>query len=281
MTQKRKLKKIVVLCGGSGGSELLSVLRGRANITAILPATDDGGSGGWCREKFNMIAPGDFRRALVALSYLPAGAGSKNKKLKENFLYRYPSGEMKGQTVGNLAIASFFEETGDFDEAIAMAAQMLDVRDKIYPATKKLTTLCAELEDSSVICGETHIDIPSGKRAPIKRLFTDPVATIHPRVKKAIAQADFVLVSVGDIYSSIIANLVIRGMPEALQKTKAKVIMFVNSVTKRGESDGFAASDFVKTFERYASPKDGQAGTAVIDVAIVTQSVRSSAPPRS
>ncbi len=265
----KKLKKIVVICGGSGGSELLEVLRGHANITAILPATDDGGSGGWVREHFNMIAPGDFRRALVALSF------EKNKRVKENFLYRYPSGEMKGQVIGNLVLGIFKEETGDFDKAIAEAAKMLKVRDAILPATKDLVTLCAELEGGTIVRGEHNMSLDwkhaegYGNRdmsKKIVRLFTEPVAKIHPLAKQAIKQADAVIISVGDLYTSIIANFVIAGMPEALSTTKAPVIMFVNSITTQAESDGFSASDYIKTFEQYA-------GAGSVDVAIVTKNI--------
>lgn len=266
----KKLPKIVVLGGGSGGSELLACLRGHADITAILPATDDGGSGGWCREKFNMIAPGDFRRALVALSF------SKDTKLKKDFLFRYNSGEMKGHVVGNLAIATAFEKAKDFDKAILEMAEVLDVRDTILPVTKELTTLCAELEDGTIIRGERNFSFDSkhkegyGNRdmsKKITRVFTDPVATIHPEAKKAILEADTIILTVGDIYSSIVANLVINGVGEALRKTKARVVMFVNSLACHGESDNFNASDFVKTVERYA-------GEGVIDIAIVTKSIQ-------
>jgi uncharacterized cofD-like protein len=266
-------KKIVVLCGGSGGSELLTCLRGHASITAILPATDDGGSGGWCREKFNMIAPGDFRRALVALSF------SKNTKLKKDFLFRYNSGEMKGHVVGNLAIATAFEKTKDFDKAISEMSEVLDVRDTILPVTKELTTLCAELEDGAIIKGERNFSFDSkhsegyGNRdmsKKIKRVFTEPVVQIHPQARKAILEADAVILSVGDIYSSIIANLVIDGVGEALQKTKAKVVMFVNSLACHGESEDFNASDFVKTVERYI-------GAGAIDIAIVSEKIQAGA----
>lgn len=256
----KKLKNVVAICGGTGGSELLATLRGHAHITAILPATDDGGSGGWVRQKFNMIAPGDFRRALIALSY------SKDEKAKKEFLHRYTEGEMKGHVVGNLVLGTLYERTGDFDKAIAEAAKLFDVRDTILPVTQELTTLCAELEDGAIVRGETNIDVPKhDANKKIVRLFVDPAAPIHPAAKKAILAADTVLISVGDIYSSIIANLVIDGVPQALQKTKAKVVMLVNSVTKHGESDGFNASDFIKTVEKYAGE--------VIDVAIISKSI--------
>lgn len=270
MNTMKKRQNIAVLCGGTGGSELLACLRGYADITAILPATDDGGSGGWCREKFNMIAPGDFRRALVALSY------SKDKKLKEDFLHRYTSGEMKGHVVGNLAIATAFEEHGDFDKAIAEMAKILEVRDTILPVTQSLTTLCAELEDGAIVRGERNFSFDSkhatgyGNRdmsKKITRVFIDPRATIHPAARKAILGADTVILSVGDIYSSIVANLVIDGVAEALQKTKGRVVMFVNSLACRGESDDYRVSDFVKTVERYT-------GDGVVDIAIITEKIR-------
>ncbi len=269
----KKKKNIVVICGGSGGSELLEVLRGHANITAILPATDDGGSGGWVREHFNMIAPGDFRRALVALS------NSKDEKFKQNFLYRYESGEMKGQVIGNLVLGIFYEETGDFDKAITEAAKMLEVKDTILPVTKDLVTLCAELEDGTIVRGEHNLSIDSkhasgfGNRdldKKIVRLFTDPAATIHPAARRAVIEADTIILTVGDIYSSIVANLMISGVRQAFAKTKAEVVMFVNSLTIRGESEGFRASDYISTVERYI-------GTNIIDTAIVSTSVRAGA----
>lgn len=263
------MKKIVVLGGGSGGSELLEVLRGTAEITAVLPATDDGGSGGWCREKFTMIAPGDFRRALIALSH------NKNKKFKETFLHRYSEGPLKGQVVGNLAIAAAFLESKDFDKAMSQMSVLLDVHDKIFPITKKLTELCAELEDGSIVRGEHNFSFDSkhpegfGGRDMSKkiiRVFTDPAVKIHPMVEKAILAADTILLSVGDIYSSVCANLVIGGVGPALMKTKARVIMFVNSLGCYGESEGFNASDFIKKVEEYA-------GTGVVDIAVMSKSL--------
>ncbi len=245
-THKKKTPSVVVIGGGNGASALLTALRGHARITAILSPTDDGGSAGWCREEFDMIAPGDFRRALIALSH------SKNKKLKEVFLHRYPSGVMQGHVIGNLVLASLFEATGSFDMAIAEAAKLLDVRDALFSATNSLTTLCAELADGSIIRGETNIDRPAGNRAPIKRIFLSPGAVkAHPLAVRALRAADAILLAPGDLYTSLLPSLLVPGINAALKKTKAPLLLFVNIFNKKGETDNYAVSDFVKVVEAH------------------------------
>lgn len=193
-----------------------------------------------------MIAPGDFRRALIALSH------SKNKKLKEVFLHRYPSGVMQGHVIGNLVLASLFEATGSFDMAIAEAAKLLDVRDALFSATNSLTTLCAELADGSIIRGETNIDRPAGNRAPIKRIFLSPGAVkAHPLAVRALRAADAILLAPGDLYTSLLPSLLVPGINAALKKTKAPLLLFVNIFNKKGETDNYAVSDFVKVVEAH------------------------------
>ncbi len=248
---------MVVIGGGKGAAAVLSALRGKCHLTGIISATDDGGSGGWVRDHFNMIAPGDFRRALVALSH------SKDEKLKATFLHRYESGPMKGQVVGNLLLASLFEQYGNFDKALVEAGKMLEVQDDIFPSTPSLTRLCAELVDGKGIRGETNIDITKGPRSPIKRLFLDPAKVkAHPKAVRAIQRADFIIFSAGDLYTSLLPNLIVPGMATAIQKSKAKTLLFVNTLNKPAETQGYRASDFINTVERYC-------GVGTIDAAII------------
>jgi uncharacterized cofD-like protein len=258
-TRTKKKPSIVVIGGGNGTAALLTALRGHARITAILSPTDNGGSGGWCREEFDMIAPGDFRRALVALSYSP------NTKLKKTFLHRYTDGPLRGHVVGNLVLASLFESTGSFDRAITETAKLLMVQDAVFAATNTLTTLCAELADGKILRGETTIDKPLGARAAIKRIFLSPAAVpAHPRAIQAIQQADAILLAPGDLYTSLLPSMLVPGIRTALKKSAAPKILFVNTFNKKGETDGYTVSDFIRHTEEYL---DG----ATITTAIVAK----------
>ena len=145
--------------------------------------------------------------------------------------------------------------TGDFESAIYEAGKLLAVRGAVIPVTLSKTTLNAELQNGTIVRGETNIDIPThGRDSPIRRVWLAPQAFLNPRAKKAISEADAVIVGPGDLYTSLIPNLLIKGMSNALQKTRAKIIYMVNVMTKFGETNGFAASDFLRVIEEYIAP---------------------------
>lgn len=245
-------KKIVVIGGGTGTFPVLSGLkRYFSDLTAVVTMADDGGSAGILREEFGILPPGDVRRALVALSH------SDNRILSKLFTYRFSEGKgLDGHSFGNLMIAALERITGDFQSAILEAGRILNVHGRVLPVTHDRCTLFAELENGQIIQGETNIDIPRhDTRLKIAKVWLAPVARITPDVRRAILDADLVILGPGDAYTSIIPNLLVRGVPEAFTATKAKILYFVNLLTKRGETDGFRASDFVRLVQSYAGPR--------------------------
>ncbi|MEK7624440.1 MAG: gluconeogenesis factor YvcK family protein [Patescibacteria group bacterium] len=252
-------KKIVVIGGGTG---IFAVLNGLKkyfdNISAVVSMADDGGSTGTLREEFGILPPGDIRRAIIAL------ACSDNKILSELFNYRFKEGRgLAGHSFGNLMIAALERITGNFDLAIKEASKIFGLKGKVMPATLQHTRLCAELENGATVNRETDIDIPKHDgRLKIKRVWLKPAVKINPEAAKEIKTADLIIIGPGDLYTSLIPNLLIKGLKESLKQTKAKTVYFVNLMTKHGETDGFKASDFLKVLESYL-------GKGVLDYVVV------------
>ena len=255
----RNNKKIVVIGGGTGVFTVLTSLKPYfENLTAIVTMADDGGSTGILREEFGILPPGDIRRALVALS------APENKMLADLFSYRFEEGSgLTGHNFGNLLITAMHRLTGNFEEAVQEAGKILRVKGRVVPVTLGHAQLAAELENSQIIKGETNIDIPQHDgRLKINRVWLSPEVSINPNAGKAILESDLVIIGPGDLYTSIIPNLLVKGVKEALQKTKAKKIYFVNLMTKFGETAGFSASDFIKVLNFYL-------GEGILDYAIL------------
>ncbi len=245
-------KKIVVIGGGTGVFTVLTGLRKYpAELTAIVTMADDGGSTGMLREDFGILPPGDVRRALIALSK------TEDKILAELFTYRFKEGAgLYGHSFGNLMLAALERIVGDFEGGIAAAGKILGVEGGVIPVTKTFTKLFAELENGEVVRGESNIDMPSHDgRLKIKRIWLKPKAALNPSAKKAILDADLVVLGPGDLYTSVLPNVLVKGMPEAFKKTKAKKVYITNLMTKFGETNDFVASDFLKTIEIYLGKK--------------------------
>lgn len=261
MTEAKREKKIVVIGGGTGIFPILLGLKKYfSDITAIVTTADEGGSSGILREEFGILPPGDVRRALIALS------SSDNKILSELFNYRFHEGSgLSGHSFGNLMIAALERITGSFDKAVAEAGKILSVQGRVLPVTLDKASLTAELENGEVINGETNIDIPKHDgHLRIKKVWLQPEAKLNPVAKKAIADADAILIGPGDLFSSLLPNLVVKGMKKAIGGAKGKKIYFVNIMTKFGETNGFQASDFISTVEEYL-------GKNILDYAVINK----------
>ncbi len=257
---KRSSKKIVVIGGGTGVFTVLSGLREHFDdLTAIVAMSDEGGSTGLLREDFGVLPPGDIRRALVALSR------TENKMLSELFNYRFKEGNgLKGHSFGNLMLTALERLTGSFENAVAEAARMLSVEGRVLPVTLTSTRLCAELTDGTIIKGENNIDVPKHNGdLKIKKVWLEPKAKLNPEVRRAILGADLIVLCPGDLYTSLIPNILVSGMTEALRKAKGKVVYLVNVMTKYGETNGYRACDFLRKVEKYA-------GKGIIDYVVVS-----------
>jgi len=256
--RKEKRPKVVVLGGGTGVFTVLSGLRNHPlDLSAVISMADDGGSTGVLREEFGILPPGDVRRVLVAMS------GSDDRLLSDLFNYRFEEGGLRGHTFGNIMLTALERLTGNFEDAINEAGRLLGVRGAVYPVTLDHIRLCAELEDGTIVRGETNIDIPKHNGAlRIKKVFLDRSATLNPRAGRMIQAADMIIIGPGDLYSSLVPNLLVRGVAEKIAKSRAKKVYVVNLMTKWGETNGFHAGDFIKTIESHV-------GKSVIDYALI------------
>ena len=242
----KRQKHFVVIGGGTGTFTVLSALkRYPLKLSAIVSMSDDGKSTGILRDQYGVLPPGDVRRALVALS-------EDSSMMRKLFEYRFKNGDFAGHSVGNLFLSAFEKITGNFATAVEEASKILNVKGKVIPVTLDNVRLHAKLYDGTLIKGETNIDIPKGPaRAPIKKVWLEPRARIYKGAKEAILDADAIIIGPGDLYTSLIPNLLVFGVPEAIQKSQAKKIYICNLMTKFGETDGFGAENFVNEIEKY------------------------------
>lgn len=254
----KNLARIVVIGGGTGVFTVLSGLRRfPLDLCAVVTMADDGGSTGILREEFGILPPGDVRRALVALSY------ADNRILADLFNYRFQEGSLKGHAFGNLMLTALERLCGNFGDAVLEAAKILAVRGKVLPVTLANVRLRAMLEDGTVIHGEENIDIPKhDPRLKITKIFLEPKAAIHAKAEQAILGADMIVIGPGDLYTSIMPNLVVGGMRKTLVRAKGKKVYVVNIMTKCGETNGFSASDFVRVIE-------SELGKGILDYLII------------
>lgn len=248
MSEKRP--KIVSIAGGTGSYQVLTGLKHYpVELSAVVTMADSGGSSGRLREEFGMLPPGDVRRALLALSDLPLA----KKTLGELFEYRFANGEgLNGHSVGNLLLAALTQITGREDLAIAEAERILETAGHVLPVTLDNIHLHGILEDGTVVHGETNIDVRRIRPdVPLKEVFLDPGGEIYKGAKRAIEEADLIVLGPGDLYTSVVPNLLVAGVNEAILKSKAKAIYVCNLMTKHGETDSFNAQDFILEIKKY------------------------------
>ncbi len=239
--------KIVVIGGGTGLSTLLQGLKSyTSKITAIVTVADDGGSSGRLREEFGVLPPGDIRNCLVAL----AEAGPLMQRL---FQYRF-SGEsvLRGHNFGNLFITAMTQITGDFERAIQASSRVLAIRGRVIPSTCMKVRLVAEHEDGTLTVGESKI---SEYPVLIRRVYLEP-ADVAPTQEalRAIREAEVIVLGPGSLYTSIIPNLLVEGIIEAIVESKALKIHVCNVMTQFRETAGFKASDHVRALVAHTNP---------------------------
>jgi len=217
------------------------------NISAIISMSDSWGSTGILREEFNMLPPGDVRRAIMALS-------REHEVVKQLFDYRYEKGCSVGwHNLWNLIITAMSQITWNFDKWLKQVAKMFKVKWRVIPVTLELSHLNVELVDGSIVEWETNIDLKLDENSsPIKRAYLTPEVNANSKAIDAIDKADVIILSFWDLYTSVIPNLLVKGIKEAINKNKkAKVIYFCNLMTKPGETTDFEAIDFIDTIELY------------------------------
>jgi len=269
MSSREKPLRIVSIGGGTGLSALLQGLKKYARptggedgrvaapvieVTAVVTVTDDGGSSGRLRREFEVLPPGDIRSCMVALS-------EDETLLARLFQYRFQSGAgLKGHSFGNLFLTALTRVTGDFHEAVKVSSEVLRIVGAIYPATAKNIVLEAVLENGRRVTGETKI---SKSRSRISRIHLRPARCLPlPDTLEAIAKADLITFGPGSLFTSVIPNLLVQGMPEAIRKSDAIKAYFVNLMWQPGETMNFRASDHIRAIYNHA-------GRGLLDYAIV------------
>lgn len=244
-----------------GGTGSYTVLKGLKDLpgfelTAIVTMADDGGSTGRLRDEFGTLPVGDVRSCLVALS----SDESSGQILRELFLYRFPKNgsSLSGHNFGNLFLTALTNILGDEEQAIEAASHILNVKGEVIGVTRDKVNLVAKYENGEELHGESEIDEPPESHdanTRVLELRTEPEAQLHPDAAEAIAAADLIIIGPGDLYSSLLSNLVIKGMPEALQAAKAKFAYVSNLVSKYGQTHGLTQQDYVNEIAKYAGRK--------------------------
>ncbi len=245
---------IVVIGGGTGSFTVLKGLkRYTNNLTAIVSMFDSGGSTGVLRDELGHLPPGDVRRCILAL----APEDAHTDVLRDLMSFRFENGKgLNGHSLGNLLLTALKEITKDEVLAIEKLSKLLGLKGRVLPVTIDNSQLCAVMEDGTIVKGETNIDIP--KHDPnlrIKKLFVEPTAHALIDSIDAIKNADKIIIGPGDLYTSIIPNLLVKGISEAIRESKAKKIYVCNVMTKYGETNNYKASDFLKEIENYLGEK--------------------------
>jgi uncharacterized cofD-like protein len=263
--------RVVAIGGGTGLSTLLRGLKVRvphgagllaqsasaphiADLTAVVTVTDDGGSSGRLRRDFNMLPPGDLRNCMVALS-------EDEGLISRLFRHRFQSaGELGGHNFGNLFIAALTEMTGDFAQAIKLSAEILATRGHIFPVTSANVTVTARMEDGSVVRGETNIT--ASRQRIVELMLEPPDPPPPPETLQAIAAADLITIGPGSLYTSIVTNLLVHGIPEALGEARATRVYICNLMTQANESLHLSASQHIERIYEHA-------GRPIFDYALV------------
>ncbi len=262
---KRRHREHVRVLAIGGGTGLPMVLHGlktyTRNLTAIVTVTDSGRSSGALRRDLGVLPPGDARNCLVALSR-SAKAG---KHLHELFQYRFTDGGLAGMSFGNLFLAALEKITGSFEQALRVASEILAIDGKVIPSTLTDTHICARLQDGAVLREEYNVRTEN--KSPIAEVFLDPDdACATDEAIEEIQGADVILLGPGSLFTSIITNLLVKGITRAIRSSNARVIYICNIVTQPGQTDGFTAADHVRALQRYL-------GDGVLDYILVNNTI--------
>ena len=252
--------KIVAIGGGTGLSMLLrGIKKYTNNITAVVTVGDDGGSSGRLREDMGILPPGDIRNCIAALA-------DDDDLITELFQYRFKKGEgLEGHSFGNLFFTALCAITGNMVKAVKESSNVLNIRGVVLPATLDDMKLGAEFEDGTLVKGESNIP---EEHKQIKRLFTEPVnCQALPEVIEAILHADLIILGPGSLYTSVIPNLLVNGIVDAIMQSHAKKIYVCNIMTQPGETDGYTVASHVNALLAHAN------GNKIIDAVLVNDSL--------
>lgn len=252
--------RVVAIGGGTGLSTLLRGLKAHdVAITAIVTMGDDGGSSGRLRNDFRIPPPGDIRNCLVALA-------DAEPLMSDLFQFRFPEigSPLDGHSFGNLFITAMTQVTGSFERAVAESSRVLAVRGQVMPSTLEDITVCAEMEDGEIVRGESRITAYRGR---IRRVFLDPERPVaYDPALIAILSADLIVLGPGSLFTSVIPNVLVGGIAQAIRFSRAVKVYVCNVTTQRGETEGFRAVDHVRALYSHA-------GERLVDYVLVNNNI--------
>lgn len=240
------MKKIVTIGGGTGHYTLLRGLKNYdVDLTAIVSIVDNGGSSGELRVEFGILPPGDLRNCLLALA-----DDIKLRDLMDLFDYRFTgNGNLANHNLGNLILTALTQKHKDIGKAIKSASNILNISGKVLPVSLDNTNICAETNSGNKLEGQVQVSYPD-KEEKIEKIWLNPEAFVYKEAAEAIRNSDLIIITPGDLYGSIIPNLLVKGVKESIKESKARIVYVCNLVTKQG-THNFKASDFKKEIENY------------------------------
>jgi uncharacterized cofD-like protein len=249
--------RIVAIGGGTGLSSLLRGLKTyTSNLSVIVTVADDGGSSGRLRDEYRILPPGDFRQCLIALA-------DAEPLMKQLFDHRFKEGSLDGHSFGNLFIMAMADVTGNFEQALRESGKVLAVKGTILPSTLQDVTLVASI-NGGMVAGESKIPM---QNAPINHVFLKPDgAQINPEAAQAILSAELIIVGPGSLYTSIMPNLLVEGMVEAIKASPALKVYICNLAAQSGETDGYGVDDYLRVIQEHV-------GSNLFDFVLVNSNV--------
>jgi uncharacterized cofD-like protein len=264
ITKEQKGPKVVVIGGGTGQSIFLRGLKlFTQNITAIVTVADDGGGSGVLREDLGMLPPGDIRNCLLALANI-------EPTMQEIMQYRFTEGNLKGQSFGNLFLAAMNGIYGNFETAVYKMSEIFAITGRVLPVTLQNVDLIAKLNNGNVIKGESAIPVQSKKQhSHIDKVYLDP-KDVKPldEVINVIQDADIIVIGPGSLYTSIMPNLLVKGVVEAIKSTNAPKVYIANIMTQPGETDEYNVYEHIEAITKHV-------GENIIDIIISNNEILS------
>lgn len=239
------MKKIVVIGGGTGNFAVLHGLKNyEVELSAIVSMADDGGSTGILRDELGVLPPGDVRQCLVALS-------NSSSMMRSLMNYRFESGGLGGHSFGNLLLSALEKVTGSFEKAVEEMGKILFIRGKVIPVTTHQVRLKMLLANRKLLEGEKEVYLSQEIDQGYKSVYLEPFPKVNPHAVAEIMNADLIVMGPGGLYTSLVPNLLVEGVSEALLKSSAKKIFIVNLMNRKGQTTGFKVSDYLNEISRF------------------------------
>jgi uncharacterized cofD-like protein len=239
------MKKIVVIGGGTGNFAVLKGLKSYdVDISAVVSMADDGGSTGILRDELGVLPPGDVRQCLVALS-------DSSRLMRSLVNYRFETGGLEGHSFGNLLLSALEKVTGSFEKAVEEMAKILNIKGKVIPVTTHQVRLKMILNNRKILEGEKEVYLSQEIDQGYKSIYLEPYPKANPHAIDEIINADLIVIGPGGLHTSLIPNLLVEGVTEALRRSQAKKTFVVNLMNRKGQTTGFKVSDYLREMKRF------------------------------